>query len=315
MIDFTVAIPTYNGATRIPKLLDRLRQQKSLEQICWEIVIVDNNSADNTAQIVQQYQANWLPGVPLNYVLEPQQGAAYARLRAVKEAQGKLIGFLDDDNLPNLDWIVQAYTFAQEHPQAGAFSGQIHGDFEVEPPDNFQRIQGFLAIREHGSIPHQFDPENLRLPPAASLVVRKQAWCESVPSRPTLAGKLPGVMVQGDDYEPLLYMYKAGWEIWYHPKLHTYHHIPHWRLERNYLLSLCRGCGLPVCYMRMINAKPAQRPIIFIKTLFGNLRRIIWQFIKYRQKVKTDLIVECEMEFFWGSFMSCFYSFKLGKKS
>jgi glycosyltransferase involved in cell wall biosynthesis len=314
-IDFTVAIPTYNGASRLPKLLEKLRQQTGLDQISWEIIVVDNNSTDNTAQVVQEYQGNWLPGVPLTYILEPEQGAAFARLRAVKEAQGELIGFLDDDNLPNPDWIAQAYTFAQEHPQAGAFSGQIHGEFEVEPPENFQRIQAFLAIREHGSTPHQFEPQNLRLPPAASLVVRKKAWCESVPSRPTLTGKLPGIMIQGDDYEPLLYMYKAGWEIWYHPDLHTYHQIPHWRLEREYLLSISRGCGLATCQLRMINATPWQKPIIFLRTLLGNLRRVIWQFIKYRRKVKTNIIMECEMEFFLGSLMSCFYTLSSNKKS
>jgi len=136
-LDFTLAIPTYNGANCLPKLLDKLRQQTGVEQISWEIIVVDNNSSDNTAQVVQEYQANWLPGVPVKYIFEPEQGAAFARLRAVKEAQGELIGFLDDDNLPNPDWIAQAYLFAQEHPQAGAFSGQIHGEFEVEPPENF----------------------------------------------------------------------------------------------------------------------------------------------------------------------------------
>jgi len=309
-VDFTVAIPTYNGASRLPKLFEKLRQQTGLDQIYWEIIVIDNNSSDNTAQVVQEYQGNWLPGVPLTYILEPEQGAAFARLRAVQEAQGELIGFLDDDNLPNPDWIAQAYSFAQEHPQAGAFSGQIHGDFEVEPPENFQRIQAFLAIREHGSTPHQFEPQNLRLPPAASLVVRKKAWCETVPSRPTLTGKLPGVMIQGDDYEPLLYIYKAGWEIWYHPDLHTYHQIPHWRLERNYLLFICRGCGLATCQLRMINAKAWQKPIIFIRTFLGNLRRVVFHVAKYRNQLKTNLVAACEMEFFWGSLISCFFLFR-----
>ncbi|MEQ9234896.1 hormogonium polysaccharide biosynthesis glycosyltransferase HpsE [Coleofasciculus sp. E2-BRE-01] len=305
-IDFTVAIPTYNGASRLPKLFEKLRQQIGLDQISWEIIVVDNNSTDNTAQVVHEYQGNWLVDVPLTYILEPQQGAAFARLRAVQAAQGELIGFLDDDNLPNPDWIAQAYTFAQEHPQAGAFSGQIHGDFEVEPPENFQRIQAFLAIREHGSTPHQFEPQNLRLPPAASLVVRKKAWCETVPSCPTLTGKLPGVMIQGDDYEPLLYIYKAGWEIWYHPDLHTYHQIPHWRLERDYLLSISRGCGLATCQLRMVNAKPWQKPLIVLRNFLGSLRRVVLQLIKYRGQFKTNLIAACEMEFFWGSLLSSF---------
>lgn len=309
-VDFTVAIPTYNGAIRLPKLLDKLQSQTGIEQISWEIIVVDNNSTDDTAKVVEDYQGNGLLSIPLKYVLEPEQGAAFARLRAVREARGELVGFLDDDNLPDPDWIAQAYLFAKEHPQAGAFSGQIHGAFEVEPPKNFERIQAFLAIREHGSTPHQFEPDKLRLPPAASLVIRKQAWCESVPLRPTLTGKLPGVMVQGDDYEPLLYMHKAGWEIWYHPELHTYHQIPSWRLERDYLLSISRGCGLATCQLRMINAKSWQKPVILIRTLLGNLRRVVRQLIKYRGQVKTDLIAACELEFFWGSLMSPFYTLR-----
>ena len=310
-MDFTVAIPTYNGESRLPKILERLQAQINTEHLAWEILVVDNNSTDNTAKIIQDVQAIWSAAYPpLRYCFEAEQGAAFARQRAVREARGELIGFLDDDNLPAADWMLQAYSFAQEHPRAGAFSGQIHGDFEVKPPENFERIQAFLAIREHGPTPHLFEPENLRLPPAASLVVRKQAWLESVPSRPTLTGKLPGVMVQGDDYEPLLYLHKVGWEIWYNPALHTYHQIPHWRLERDYLLSISRGCGLATCQLRLIYAKPWQKPLVILRTFLGNLRRVALQFIKYRGQVKTDLIAECEMEFFWGSLLSPFYAFK-----
>lgn len=314
-MDFTVAIPTYNGESRLPKILERVREccalaQANSDRICAEILVVDNNSTDNTAKVIRDYQANWSDAYPLRYCFEAEQGAAFARQRAVREAKGELIGFLDDDNLPAPDWVAEACEFARSHPQAGAFSGQIHGDFEVKPPENFERIQGFLAIREHGSTPHRFEPENLRLPPAASLVVRKQAWCESVPPRPTLTGKLPGVMVQGDDYEPLLYIHKAGWEIWYDPNLHTYHQIPHWRLKRDYLLSISRGCGLATCQLRLISAKPWQKPIVIVRTLLGNSRRVVLQFLKYRGQLKNDLIAECEMEFFWGSLISSFYALK-----
>lgn len=307
-LEFTVAIPTYNGASRLPKVLDKLLAQVNTEQITWEVIVIDNNSTDETAQVVRDYQANWLSSVPLRYCFEPEQGAAFARLTAVREAKGELVGFLDDDNLPAPDWIEQAYLFAKEYPRAGAFSGQIHGEFEVPPPEGFERIQAFLAIREHGEEVHRFKPENLQLPPAASLVVRKKAWCESVPSRPKLTGKLPGVMIQGDDYEPLLYIHKAGWEIWYHPGLHSYHQIPQWRLERDYLLSVCRGCGLATCQLRMINAKGWEKPILLVRTFLGNLRRIIQQTIKYKTKIKTDIITACEFEFFFGSLMSTFYS-------
>ena len=314
-IDFTVATPTYNGEHRLPLVLERLQQQTGVEQINWEIIIIDNNSTDETAKVIQDYQANWSQIYTLKYYFESEQGAAFARQRAVREAKGPLVGFLDDDNLPDSHWVAAAYSFAQEHPQAGAYSGQIHGDFEVTPPADFEKIQAFLAIREHGSEPCLFEPDSLRLPPGAALVVRRQAWLESVPKRPLLTGKLPGAMVQGDDYEPLLYLHKAGWQIWYNPAMHTYHQIPHWRLERTYLLSLARGCGLATCQLRMINANNGQKPMIIAKTLVGNLRRIALYLIKYQGQIQTNLVAACELEFFWGSFISPFYFFQKSLQS
>jgi len=312
-IDFTVAIPTYNGAKRLPILLERLRSQANPNPINWEILIVDNNSTDDTAQVIQTYQSNWNENFPLRYSFESEQGAAFARHCAVHEAKADLIGFLDDDNLPDPNWLAASYSFSQKYPKAGAYGGQIHGDFEVEPPAEFNKIQGFLAIRDHGSHPSRFDAANLQLPPAASLVVRKQAW-NDVPSRPTLTGKLPGLFIQGDDYEPLLYMHKAGWEIWYNPDMHTYHQIPRQRLERSYLLTLARACGLATYQLRMINATPQQAPIIFIKTVLGNLRRMLMHLLKYRGKLKTDLIPAFEMAFYRGSLESTFLPFRTRTK-
>lgn len=316
MVNFTVAIPTYNGEKRLPRILARLREVgrshsvKSQTNFHWEILIIDNNSNDNTADVVREYQANWSDTYPLRYSFEAKQGAAFARQRAIKEARGKLIGFLDDDNLPDENWVAAAYAFAQAHPQVGAYGGQIHGDFEVNPPENFKRIQSFLAIRERGSQPHRYDPDNLVLPPAAALVVRKQAWLETVPSCPTLGGKAYGSMVQGDDYEPLLYMHKAGWEIWYNPAMHTYHQIPKWRFEKDYLLSLIRGSSLCIYQLRLIGAKNWQKPIITARIMLGSLRRATLHLLKYRRQVKTDLIAACEMEFHWSSFVSPFYFWK-----
>ena len=309
-VDFTVAIPTYNGAARLPLVLNRLRSQLNTDPFTWEILVVDNNSADHTAQIVKDHQTHWPATFPLRYCFEPQQGAAFARQLAVRTANGEWIAFLDDDNLPAADWLAQAYAFSREHPQVGAYSGQIHGEFEIDPPKNFEKIQAYLAIREHGPEPRLFNPAALNLPPAAALVVRKQVWLESVPSRPNLTGKLPGLLVQGDDYEPLLYIHKQGWEIWYAPKIHTYHQIPQQRLERSYLLTLARGCGLATCHLLMVNAHPWQKPTILVRTLLGNIRRLALQLIKYRGRLKTELIPAFEMAFFWGSLISPFFYLK-----
>ncbi|WP_235083177.1 hormogonium polysaccharide biosynthesis glycosyltransferase HpsE [Chlorogloeopsis fritschii PCC 9212] len=309
-LDFTIAIPTFNGAKRLPTVLDKLLKQTNLQKITWEVIVIDNNSLDNTSELIKNYQKHFNNVCPLKYFHEKQQGIAYARMRAVSEAKGEFIAFLDDDNLPEHDWVWQSYIFGKKHPKAGAWSGQIHGDFEVNPPENFKIIQTFLAIREHGLQPYLFDADNLRLPPGAALVVRKKVWCESVPKQLVFKGRLGKFMLAGDDTEALLYIYKAGWEIWYNPAMHIYHQIPQWRLEKDYLIALARGCGLCIFQLRLINAKSWEKPIILIKTILGNLCRILQHIFKYKGQLKTNLIALFEIEFYLASMISPLYYLK-----
>lgn len=306
-MDFTVAIPTWNGAERLPQVLDKLLAQTGIEHLKWEVIVIDNNSCDRTPDVVKDYQKKFTQ-CELRYFLETQQGLTFARLRAINEAQGKFIAFLDDDNLAALDWVLQSYNFGEEHPLAGAWSGQIHGDFEVKPPDNFSQILTFLAIREHGTKAYIFDAGNLKLPPGAALVIRKQAWLESVPQQLVFKGRIGNLMVAGEDTEVLLHLHKSGWEIWYNPKMEIYHKIPHWRLERDYLLKIARGCGLCIFQLRLINAKKRQVPVILLRTILGNIRRIFHHIIKYKNNLNKDIVAIVEINFYWGSLMSPLYS-------
>ncbi|WP_243147534.1 hormogonium polysaccharide biosynthesis glycosyltransferase HpsE [Scytonema sp. UIC 10036] len=285
-LDFTVAIPTYNGENRLPKVLERLQSQTGVENIKWEVIVIDNNSSDKTAEVIREYQKSWNHDFPLKYFLERKQGITYARLRAICEAKGQLIGFIDDDILPTSDWVKEAVIFGKAHPHAGAWGGQIHGDFEIDPPEKFARIKSFLAIRERGSQPHLYDPNNLSLPPGAALVFRQEAWQKSIPMELIFKGRLGKLKLAGDDFELLLHLHKAGWEIWYNPAMHTYHQIPQWRLERNYLVTLARGCGLCVCQLRFINTNNWEKPVVFIKIFLGNLRRILHHLSNIRDNIK-----------------------------
>ncbi|OKH33367.1 glycosyl transferase [[Phormidium ambiguum] IAM M-71] len=311
MPDFTVAIPTYNGQHRLPEVLDKLREsQLNTENFSWEILVVDNNSTDNTAKIVESYQKNWLPNSPLRYCLEKQQGAGFARQRAIKEAKSELIGFLDDDNLPAQNWIAAAYAFSQEHPKVGAFGSQIHPLYEVEPPENFQKLAPFLAITERGEKPLLYHPSSKLLPPSAGLVVRKQAWLENVPNKLILTGRANGKMLTGEDLEVLSHIQQSNWEIWYNPAMEIYHKIPHWRLEKSYLISLIRGIGLSRHVTRMVGVKAWQKPLLIPAYMVNDLKKIIFHLWKYKNKVNTDLIAACELQLYLSSLISPFFIYQ-----
>ncbi|MBD1996151.1 glycosyltransferase family 2 protein [Leptolyngbya sp. FACHB-541] len=310
MVDLTVAIPTYNGAQRLPDVLEALKSQTGTEAFTWEVLVVDNNSRDTTAEVVKAYQQD--SPYPVRYCLEAMQGAGFARKRAIQEAQSGLIGFLDDDNIPHANWIAAAYAFAQEHPNAGAIASRIQGEFEVEPPEEFNRLLSFLALTERGPDPLIYEPAKKVLPPSAGLVIRKQAWIENVPDRLILNGRVDGNMLTAEDLEMLSYIQRSGWEIWYNPAMQVRHKIPKQRLEREYLIPFFRGIGLSRYVTRMLSVQPWQRSPALIAYTLNDIRKITLHLLKHRTKVKTDLVAACELELFTSSLISPFYLWRKG---
>ncbi|MDJ0520359.1 MAG: hormogonium polysaccharide biosynthesis glycosyltransferase HpsE [Trichodesmium sp. MO_231.B1] len=312
MTDFTVAIPTYNGAERLPLILDKLRSQVKIDGLSWEVIVVDNNSQDSTQKLVREYQKNWLQQIPLKYCFEEKQGAGFARKKAVIVSNSPLIGFLDDDNLPAQDWVASAYEFAQKYPKAGAYASQIHGDFAGELPPNFDRIKPFLAITERGNEPLLYKPAMKVMPPSAGLVVRREAWLENIPEHCILTGRKTGSMLTGEDTETISYIQQGGWEIWYNPTMEVIHKIPKHRLQKDYLISFFQGIGLSRYVTRMLGVKLWLKPLALLAYTVNDTRKIIRHLLKYNLKLRTDLVAACELELYINSLISPFYLWKNG---
>ncbi len=306
-LDFTVVIATYNGAERLGEVLKCLRCQIGTSDIAWEIIVVDNNSSDRTADVVRQYQANWPSAVPLRYEFEAQQGAGYARQHGTDVAHSPLIGYLDDDNLPWVNWVRAACQFAQRHPNVGVYGSRIRGRFSTSPPKDFERIAAFLALTDRGSQPIPYRPEAKILPPGAGLVVRRQAWLDNVPKDRVLAEKF-GDREAGEDLEVVLYIQQAGWQVWYNAEMWMYHDIPEHRLTRKYLVTLFRGIGLSRYHTRMLSLPTIQRPLMLPLYALNDVRKIVRHLWRYRQQVMTDTVAASEMTLYLASLVSPLHS-------
>jgi len=306
-LELTVAIPVYNGAKRLPLVLESLRDQRGTEAIAWEILVVDNNSTDNTAEVVHHYQAHWSRPWPLRYCLERSQGAAYARSRAIRDSTAPLVGFLDDDTIPSAHWVAAACEFARHYPQAGAWGSQVHGDYEVEPSPELANILPFLAITERGSSPLRYDPKKRLLPPSAGLAVRRQVWLDCVPNQPILSGRVAGRMLTGEDLESLSYIRQSGWEIWYNPAMELTHKIPAWRLQKDYLIPFIRGIGLSRYITRTLGVRPVFKPFVASAYALNDLRRIVWHLCRYRTSLRHHLGALCELNLYASSLLSPLY--------
>ena len=90
----SVITPTYNCAAFIGRTIESVQAQTYKN---WEMIIVDDRSKDNTREVVEKYM---LSDKRIEYIcLEKNSGAAVARTRAMKEAAGEYMAFLDSDDL------------------------------------------------------------------------------------------------------------------------------------------------------------------------------------------------------------------------
>ena len=93
----SVVIPTYNSSSYISRTLDSVLSQKSLP---YEIVIVDDGSSDNTIEVIEEYKKSNKDVLEnIKVFQQKNMGAGAARNRAVKEATGEWIAFLDSDDI------------------------------------------------------------------------------------------------------------------------------------------------------------------------------------------------------------------------
>ena len=313
MIDFSVAIRLYNGASVLPRILDALDTQTIADNIQWEIIIVDNNSVDNTAEVVRQYQQRWMR-CPLRYVLETQQGASFARRRAIVEAHGVRIGFLDDDNIPASDWVQSAHSFGCANVRAAAYGSQIHPRYETTPPKNFERIAPFIPVIERSEVvcfTAGWRGKTNLVPPGAGLVVLRQAWLDHVPDSLTLKGPVgDSLSCKGEDVEALLHLKKAGWEIWFNPLMHIEHQIPSWRFEKRYLLRFFHGIGLSKYATRMVSLRPWQRPLWTLLFMGNDGRKLLLHVVRYHRHLTNDVVSAAELQLLLSSLLSPFHAIK-----
>jgi glycosyltransferase involved in cell wall biosynthesis len=115
----SIILPTYNRAAFLPEALDAIRQQQWTD---WELIVVDDGSTDDTADVVHKLTAHWPQ--PVQYIYQENQGAYGARNTGLDLARGRYIAFYDSDDLwlphhlrecvealeahPEVDWVYGA---------------------------------------------------------------------------------------------------------------------------------------------------------------------------------------------------------------
>ena len=235
----SVLICTYNRARLLEQTLTALVDSRTPPECDLEVLVVDNNSSDDTGDVVRRMSARtaW----PVRYLLEPRQGKGFALNCGLAHAHGDIIALTDDDVLPASDWLARVVECFRRHEVVFVF-GKVLPRWEVLPPPELltkiaRDIWGPLALVDYGDQPDYYDAASFhkkRLPIGANLAVRRDA-IEKIGGWRTDLGKVDNSLIAGEDHELCVRLFRAGmFSGVYDPAIEVRHLVPAARLRREY---------------------------------------------------------------------------------
>jgi succinoglycan biosynthesis protein ExoM len=116
----------------LSKLLEELEKQRTEELFSYSVVVTDNDPAQSARDLVNNFSS--ASKVKAVYTSEPQPNIALARNKALANAEGDFIAFIDDDEYPESDWLRNLYKTCVELGVAGVL-GPVQPYFEDKPPE------------------------------------------------------------------------------------------------------------------------------------------------------------------------------------
>lgn len=242
MQGLSVIICCYNSAARLSQTLAHLAKQ--VTDVNWEVIVVDNNSTDQTKEVAEQEWKKSSLKTELRVVAEKTPGLSAARQKGVQESKFDTIIFCDDDNWLASDYVDTAFKLIHADPTIGAIGAHGTPVFETTEPKWFKNFQSFFAVGEqHDSIAH--DINNFQYVYGAGVVINKAALeqLNGLGFVNITTDRIGNKLVSGGDIELCLALQLIGYKVVYNPSLRFQHFMTAPRLTLRYALRLASGIG------------------------------------------------------------------------
>jgi glucosyl-dolichyl phosphate glucuronosyltransferase len=255
----TVTIQTYNRAAVLAETLESLRSLRCPAGVEYEILVVDNNSTDGTPQVIREYSAILAPW--LRSVFEPRQGLSHARNRALQEAKGEIVSFLDDDVIVDPDWL-SAVTGAFAAHAAAVVGGKSYLIYRSPRPRWLsEHYEFFLSRLDYGDRAIVGIDKDLY---GLNFSVRKDLVAQAGGFNPSL-GRCGGVSLRsGEESDLLCRIRRLGGVVVYEPKAVVGHIVSGERLRMKWFLRRAFAAGVDVETLRWSGADVGGAPGPFL---------------------------------------------------
>ena len=239
----TVIVPTYNRAESLRKTLMSFSSAAVPTGLKVEIIVADNNSTDNTHQVVEEVKSRF-SNHELKYFFESKQGRSHAVNAGIRISDADLISTIDDDEQVSSDWFREIYRiFHERWYELDFVGGKILPNLEADPPDWVEPLKvGALCWRDFGDEEWPYDLNSPIITGAHGIFKR------SIFGRIGLYNEALGVRGRGflGGEDEVLYdqLIQNGFRGVYDPKLVVYHDVPARRLTKSFYRRWLIGVGM-----------------------------------------------------------------------
>lgn len=237
----TFIICTYNRSGYLDDTLRSLLRHNLLD-IPVSILVVDNNSTDDTAAVVQRHQkACPKDEHPIRYIKEPKQGLSYARNCGISEAQSPYVVFLDDDIRATESLVSAWLAFFDNHPHAVAAGGKIHVQFDDPRPEWMSRF--LLPLLGHHDLGRKQKAYPSNKYPFGGNMGFKKSIFDAAGRFDTDLGRKGQSLNAGEEKELFRRLRALDEPIYYLPEAFLYHRVNAGRLTVEYIRKQAIGLG------------------------------------------------------------------------
>ncbi len=228
--DISVVLSTYN---RGPLLESAVRSVLAQQQggPTFELIVVDNNSTDGTAGIVERVTRE---DARVRYVLETRQGLSFARNAGILQTRAPFVAFTDDDVRAEADWLAAIVRAFEEHPGADVVGGRVLPMWPSPPPRWLTRDHWApLALVDHGEAPIAITSSHSIGVVGANMAFRRGVF-DAVGLFATDFQRVKDGIGSLEDHEFLLRVVRSGRQGVYDPRIVVHAEVQPNRLDRAY---------------------------------------------------------------------------------
>jgi glycosyltransferase involved in cell wall biosynthesis len=239
LLQASVVICAYNRAQLLSLCIESINALNFPKEN-YEVLIIDNNSTDNTADICKAAITKFSL-LTIRYFHEPNQGVAYSRTRGAKEAKGNIIAYIDDDCLADANWLNEIVNFYNSHEECMSSGGRIIPEYRVPVADWFGKYFWGL-VGNYDLSRSVFQMKGVRYPSGANMHFRKTAF-EKYGYFDSDLGRSGKSLMAGEEKAMYLKLIHANEKVFYLPQVIVYHHVEANKFDKEYVKRHSMGIG------------------------------------------------------------------------